>query len=1118
MSNTLRRYTSRITHHVSRITGPVAVVAGLACTHASAAVQILGVQYQQDVPYNEFDCIWNDKSYPTNCPARALGCNVHVYLKNTGGGAVAINDVTVAGYSLADSLVENPTVHYARSIYFKWDNPPTAIFDAGEPVWYKGDPKTIPAGGVAQAVVRLRTPPVTASVAVGVVTSLGTVTTNITKDATAPALASIGYSYDLTKVYLHWRRPGAAGAPVSVWMDGTNVTGFTTTVSDPGLNFSASVIVLPAPIAPMSYHVFQGIYADGKIASASQRAWTNKFIYATYGTFVLGANYTVADWIAEASAHGFNNCQVQVGDVVGYMNTGAGEADCRARGFGYTSGDTTKFNATDPPIDPDMFFLEDEPDAEEANMERTFGSTQPGLFLPKGKSPMGILVMREIAVGESLRSLRPKTPTNVNLDGTFRQKNYYAWGQAMDVTQVDPYYQRRLSDVYWRDQNRIPLYQKATYIYAVAKATVTAAEPNPANILLYSCEWRCQDSGDCDEAYVGQVWPFPTPEARRIEVYYALAAGAKGLGYWWLKPGYPSNGLADQDNPGAPELWKELGLLGNEIKTVAPLLVTGHPVDLPLSPGPNVWARGLASGTDTLVLFVVNDRYTNDFAGCHYSAIANATVTATLPSWMQPSPMAFEVTAGGLKAVSASVNGSQLQLNLGTLALTKMIVVTKNVLLPAQVQEWYRQAVRGGVCSFAPEWCGNSVPAIVAQPQSQTVVVGVDATFAVAASGTPNPGYQWRFNGGNVAGATSNVFTRISAQPADAGGYSVVVSNSLGSVTSVVATLTVSTSGVAPFITTPPQSQTVDQGNHATFTVAAGGGQPLNYQWRFNSTDLVGATDTSYTRFNAQPAHAGAYSVVITNLAGAITSAPAALSVSVLCNPVSLANGAFETTNGTGVATGWTAYEVNAPTIKVWSIQTNLAPEGSKYQQIQAYNAAWTANAGVRQDVTGCAIGATYQIAGWYRSNSDNGRARVRVSPTASADWNTAVELNPVADYGSTAVWATFSGTVVATGTNMTLWLDGRTIGGTAGKVGCFDAVTVTCLGPIVPPLLEFKQQGTDLVFRWPTNYGNYGLIATTNLGAPWSGVTPSPTVVNGTNVVTNPISGERKFYRLMRP
>ncbi len=173
------------------------------------------------------------------------------------------------------------------------------------------------------------------------------------------------------------------------------------------------------------------------------------------------------------------------------------------------------------------------------------------------------------------------------------------------------------------------------------------------------------------------------------------------------------------------------------------------------------------------------------------------------------------------------------------------------------------------------------------------------------------------------------------------------------------------------------------------------------------------------------------------------------------CSVGSLVNADFNGGNTAGVATGWTAYEVNGPTIKSWSIQSATSADGTQYQQIQGYNAAFTASAGVRQDVTGCTVGATYKVAGWYRSNSDNGRARVKVSPTASTNWNTAIDLNPVADYGSGVVWTTFSGTVVATGSNMTIWLDGRTIAGPSAKVGCFDAVTVTCLGTATPPHIE---------------------------------------------------------------
>jgi hypothetical protein len=83
-------------------------------------------------------------------------------------------------------------------------------------------------------------------------------------------------------------------------------------------------------------------------------------------------------------------------------------------------------------------------------------------------------------------------------------------------------------------------------------------------------------------------------------------------------------------------------------------------------------------------------------------------------------------------------------------------------------------------------------PNIAVQPANQTVYVSQSATFIMSATNQCGNGltYQWRFSGTNLAGATTNSFTRTNAQPADAGGYAVVVSNFAGSVTSVVATLT----------------------------------------------------------------------------------------------------------------------------------------------------------------------------------------------------------------------------------------------------------------------------------------------------------------------------------------
>jgi len=82
---------------------------------------------------------------------------------------------------------------------------------------------------------------------------------------------------------------------------------------------------------------------------------------------------------------------------------------------------------------------------------------------------------------------------------------------------------------------------------------------------------------------------------------------------------------------------------------------------------------------------------------------------------------------------------------------------------------------------------------------------------------------------------------------------------------------------VAPSFVAQPQNQNSTFGNAATFTVVAGGSAPLSYQWLFNGTPIVNATTSALTLNNLSQANIGAYSVIVTNIAGSVTSKPASL-------------------------------------------------------------------------------------------------------------------------------------------------------------------------------------------------------------------------------------------------
>jgi hypothetical protein len=136
--------------------------------------------------------------------------------------------------------------------------------------------------------------------------------------------------------------------------------------------------------------------------------------------------------------------------------------------------------------------------------------------------------------------------------------------------------------------------------------------------------------------------------------------------------------------------------------------------------------------------------------------------------------------------------------------------------------------------------------------------------------------YQWQFFGTNLPTGTSSVLTISNTQPAQAGNYQAIITNSAGAITSSIASLTVL---VPPSISSQPTNETVPVAGTASFSVSATGTAPLTYQWQMAGTNVPGATNSSLLVTNVQTSEAGPYRIIATNAAGAVTSAPAMLRV-----------------------------------------------------------------------------------------------------------------------------------------------------------------------------------------------------------------------------------------------
>jgi hypothetical protein len=378
--------------------------------------------------------------------------------------------------------------------------------------------------------------------------------------------------------------------------------------------------------------------------------------------------------------------------------------------------------------------------------------------------------------------------------------------------------------------------------------------------------------------------------------------------------------------------------------------------------GTNLMNGGSISGATTNML-TISDVQTNDsgsytvivtnMGGMATSSNAVLTVLSAPVITMQPtgqslavgSTASFAVAAIGMAPLSYQwqVNGTNL-VNGGTKNGPIISGATANVLTISNTQTTnsgnytviVTNVAGSATSSNAVLTVTNTPPTITVQPTNESLAAGVNVTLTVAATGTAPLSYQWQMNGtnlmngGSISGATTNVLKISNAQTNNSGTYTVIVTNVAGSVTSSNAVLTVASS---PVILMQPTNQTVLAGSAATFAVTAIGIAPLSYQWQVNGTNLVnggynggyinGATSNVLTFGNVQVASSGSYMVIVTNVAGSVTSSNAVLTVTNVPPTITVQPTNQTVALGTTVTLAVTATGT-APLSYQWQDGTNL--------------------------------------------------------------------------------------------------------------------------------------------------------------------------------------------------
>jgi len=170
----------------------------------------------------------------------------------------------------------------------------------------------------------------------------------------------------------------------------------------------------------------------------------------------------------------------------------------------------------------------------------------------------------------------------------------------------------------------------------------------------------------------------------------------------------------------------------------------------------------------------------------------------------------------------------------------------------------------------------------VVGPTNEAFNVGDTVTISATVTGVPMPSLQWQYNGSNlsdgptgngssISGSQTSTLTISNTQAADAGYYCIIASNTGGTQTNCMYLSQVG--GPAPPIIIGPSSQTVTQGNTATFSASVSGTPTPTIQWQQNGISIPEATIATLVLTNVQASQDGdIYSIIASNSVAAATN------------------------------------------------------------------------------------------------------------------------------------------------------------------------------------------------------------------------------------------------------
>lgn len=652
----------------------------LSCNSFGANIQIVSSEY---IPDREFPHLipyimdgWEmkhgmgeTKAYKDTVP---LGATIRLFLHNNSEREITVDGISLNEIDLTRHIAtihrEHRGLQAASYLLNDSERTPQAIKDKleelGAPIWYQARPNPLPPRGFAELVIRLRYLPkkklLKISYNEGDVKSAEIFID--TQKQSRLGFASINFNKEINRIFLYVSSNDASEFEIEkLRVDGVVVKIAPESQMKSLHGFLPLEIPLQKSWEHGSYHYIAALSKEGVTASAVIRARDDFFALGIWGYRNYGNTdeERARDSATTFRDHLFNT---HMGMGHNFFRKPEGLAMLKEMGLRLMISDPAKQDIRNPDIY--ARFLLDEPDAHEYAIQdlpsyRRLGGYAQGLVERQKK----------------WSDVDPMKLTLLNVNLTYKPENWITYGPLPDILSADPYYQSRLNDTYAKHPGRLAQFCHPYYVYAISEVVRWSSQPKPPHIILNSVSERDKD----------KVFRYGTPEEKRIEFYYALAAGAKGISYWWFTPYGKFMGCGSKE-PGAKAMMKEMARLNAEACSILPFLSCSAPGTLPGEKldaftrclPPWLMARTLFAGTDTALLILVNRDHGSDRLGTLFQPIPKAIITFEKPPWMKDIKT-FRFQKGALKEIPFTMEEGSAKMEIRDIPLTEIIIVMEKV-------------------------------------------------------------------------------------------------------------------------------------------------------------------------------------------------------------------------------------------------------------------------------------------------------------------------------------------------------------------------------------------------------------------------------------------------------